>query len=155
MNSGEGFRLYSVSELLNADSHLKAKIRIRVLDHMPKQLEYFSRPVCIKCEAIFDPTNHPMTCSCGVELVYQFLFSLLVTDETGSIPLIVSDQEAIDLLSNLLPTNLFKDCKSLEILKNLISRIDETWFECFVESYKPLGCELWRFKIFNTVIQRI
>lgn len=154
LHSGETFPLYSVSELLNSDKNLKAKIRIRVLDYMPKRLEYFSRPVCSQCEEIYDPSIEGETCKCGLKLTWQFLFSLLVTDETGSIPLIVSDQEAIDFLSNLLPVNLLKDKTSLSSLQTLMSSIEESCFECFVESFKNTDMNIWRFKIFNTVIQK-
>ena len=143
-----------MSELLNSDNHIKAKLRIRILDHMPKKLDYFSRPVCSKCEEIYDPSHDSKTCKCGSCLTWQFLFCLLVTDETGSIPLIVSDQEAIDFLSNLLPVNLLQDKNSLTSLQTLISSIQEKPFECFVESYKNPDMDIWRFKIFNTVIQQ-
>jgi hypothetical protein len=152
---GETYRLFSVSELLNSDHHIKAKIRVRVLDHMPKKLDYFSRPVCSQCQEIFDPSLDSKACKCGSCLTWQFLFCLLVTDETASIPLIVSDQEAIDFLSNLLPVNLLKDKTTLTSLQTLMSLIQDTPFECFVESFQNPDTNIWRFKIFNTVIQKL
>ena len=119
--SDETLPITRLDSLGNLTGHLKARVRVRVLDHMPVDIVDFARPVCDACQKMqvflishavfrFTPNDSLTACECGFNLkeAYQFAFSLLITDGTDIVPVSVSDEEAVILYTNSLCSARFR-----------------------------------------------
>ena len=88
---------------------------------------------------------------------------LLINDQTGLLPVIVSGVEAICFLQNMEPKEAFSEagytkmCQILERLWTMKEVIHEAqYFECLVQSYtvELHGKTVKRYKLFNTSISK-
>ncbi|KAG5519992.1 hypothetical protein PMAC_001068 [Pneumocystis sp. 'macacae'] len=121
----------------------KFRIRARIIDFLPINLEDFARPFCKSCQE---------TCSPDEAFIWQFAF-LLEGQDCACIPVIFFGDDAQIFLNDdsIMPTNLRKDKKTFNLLKQKLSiiygnleetlssgqynRIQTPWFELCIMEY--------------------
>nr|KAJ3418676.1 3-ketoacyl-CoA thiolase with broad chain length specificity [Polyrhizophydium stewartii] len=157
----------------------KFRCKARVVEYLPRDLRDFARPYCAACNASFvrsdpRPDEAPLCPECSTSdwIEYVFMFSLLLTDGTEYLPVIVSGDEARYFLgSDLAPADLYFDESRLQQLRLRLSCLwtmpdasdcgdaprvqDAAAFECMIESYMSVqadGTRAPRYKLFNTQI---
>ncbi|EMR10384.1 hypothetical protein PNEG_01636 [Pneumocystis murina B123] len=103
----------------------KFRIRARVIDFLPVNLEDFARPFCKSCQE-----TYIKKCRCysvyplDEVFIWQFAF-LFEGQDSACIPVIFFGDDAQMLLNNesIMPTNLRKDKKTLALLRQKLSLI--------------------------------
>ncbi|CCJ29718.1 unnamed protein product [Pneumocystis jirovecii] len=131
----------------------KFRIRARVIDFLPVDLKDFARPFCKSCQE-----TYIAKCCCYTSyppdeaFIWQFAF-LLEGQDCACIPVIFFGDDAQILLNDdsIMPTNLRKDKKTFNLLKQRLSiiygnleeafsseqhnRIQTPWFELCIMEY--------------------
>ncbi|KAL1920873.1 uncharacterized protein VTP21DRAFT_11508 [Calcarisporiella thermophila] len=143
----------------------KFRIRARVVDILPRQLQDFTRPMCRNCDTTYEPRSDIDALSCvvcekKVQPCYIYRFVLLLEDEESStMPVIVYGEDACDFLADLPPSNLYQDNAALmnmqECLSTLFDGEKPAFFECYIKSYEALdalGDVRIRYRMFGTVL---
>ncbi|KAJ3055959.1 hypothetical protein HK097_008568 [Rhizophlyctis rosea] len=144
--------------------------KAKVVDYMPRDIKHFARPWCDVCSRSLEfETEECPTCG-NAGLSYRYMFSLLVTDGTGYLPVILCHDEAYEFLQKLPPRNLTSDMKALAQLEAGLRRLwdidaetslntisSSKSFEFLVESYVVSGFEgdVTRYKMYGTVINGV
>jgi hypothetical protein len=85
--------------LANPRVPYKYCIKVKVIDHMPTKITHFVRPFCIHCNVSCLPgsstTFQCPQCDDDKSLYFGYMFSLLVSDGTGYLPVIFNKGEAV------------------------------------------------------------
>ncbi|KAJ3036136.1 hypothetical protein HDV00_003048 [Rhizophlyctis rosea] len=165
-----GTRGSTISEMLqHPTAPYKFHLRAKVCDHMPKEVKHFTRPWCEMCNHSLTPETETCPTCNNTITSYQYMFSLLLTDGSGHVPIILSGPEARTFLQNLPPTDLTRDPNRLQQVRAYLGRLFDLdasksmetlqsakWFDCLVESYVVGGREgeggVRRYKMYGTVI---
>ncbi|KAI9355364.1 hypothetical protein DFJ73DRAFT_825299 [Zopfochytrium polystomum] len=86
----------TLREATTSSEHpIKFQCQVRVVDHLPPDIRDFTCTLCENCGGYCDFIVGCEVCGENQLAVRRFLFSLLVTDGTGFIPAIVSNEEAV------------------------------------------------------------
>ncbi|EGF76520.1 hypothetical protein BATDEDRAFT_28480 [Batrachochytrium dendrobatidis JAM81] len=168
-------KITHISDILT-DTVIPAKYTclVKVVAQMPRQICNFTRPYCNYCESTFvldsnDKQAHEkMMCpSCKSDEYIQhiYMYSLLMTDGTGYLPVILSGEDAIHFVG-IPPCDLVLNPATLAKLKCRLGQICSDFehvsdkntmpeFECMIESYMTTqtdGSNAVRYRLFNTAI---
>jgi hypothetical protein len=120
----------------DAKKPCKYRIKASVVEHFPRDIREFTRPICPECSRGLTRQLECKLCSQVVpkdDVKYQYMFQLMLKDETGMLPTFVFNEEAETLLCDLPACNLFDSenettlnalKKRLEVLTNELSSVD-------------------------------
>ncbi|KAI9146602.1 hypothetical protein BKA69DRAFT_40904 [Paraphysoderma sedebokerense] len=107
----------------------KYRLKVKLMAFQPTNLQELTRPFCKPCQQSFPPSpNPPESCPTCKQLLndqaYIFMFSILVTDDSGEyLPIIIHGDEATQFLRGLKPTNLYNDSRGLQKLGRYLSKL--------------------------------
>ncbi|KAH6565059.1 hypothetical protein BASA50_009949 [Batrachochytrium salamandrivorans] len=174
-------QLTSIKDILESNI-VPAKYRccVKIVAQMPLDTKDFTRPYCGSCRSTFildslDPSvrekkmcPQPMCAQAG-PAQHIYMYSLLLSDDTGFLPAIVSGVDAIRFVGGISPCDLVLNPEVLATLQSRLGKLrsgtDNTsneWaeggpeFECMIESYTSTqaeGSKVARYKIFNTTLR--
>ncbi|KAI8901644.1 hypothetical protein BC833DRAFT_576717 [Globomyces pollinis-pini] len=140
------------------------KVNVKVVDYMPMNIQHFTRPLCDHCfETVLLNLGHMICPKCKSmdDYTFHYLFSLLITDGTGYLPLIVTGTDAINFFDGTQPCDLTIPNEHSSSIKKSLSRLwnvnhhgvtDAIEFSCFIKIDQTLvqGESKIRYKLVNT-----
>ncbi|RIA88321.1 hypothetical protein C1645_877472 [Glomus cerebriforme] len=102
------------------------RTRGRVISVIPSDFEDFSRPYCHRCNKIMNSANCEECTQCSKRLKgFKYDFSLLFENElgVGTLPVLITEEDANTFLEGLPPVNLHKNPIFLQKLKDRMRRL--------------------------------
>jgi hypothetical protein len=143
----------------------KFRIKAKIVDLLPRNCK-LSRYICTKCKSRFLFLNVSYLevcnkkCECPDEVVRSLMFSILLLDSSGFLPVIVSGCSSLNLGPDAVlflgvvgsSNTQSKNLEKIVIIKD--GKVEGIEFELLVESYEieENGMIQKRFKLFNTCI---
>jgi hypothetical protein len=74
-------------------------VKVKVVDHQPARLQDFTMPKCIDCQkcniVVRDDVYFCLDCQKNDTCFLWYMFSFLITDGTGYLPLLINGREAV------------------------------------------------------------
>ncbi|CAB4405636.1 unnamed protein product [Rhizophagus irregularis] len=102
------------------------RTRGRVISVIPSNFEDFSRPYCHRCNKIMNFAEYENCTQCFKKLkVFKYDFGLLFEDElgAGTLPVLITNEDANTFLDGLPPVNLYKNPMVLQKLKDRMHKL--------------------------------
>jgi len=134
------------------------RCKVQVDSFRPRNVQKLTQPICICCTSIMNRNEQEICCSkCnGKAARYSYMFTIKVKDRTGSLELIVFDQQGEKFFYNLPATNLEENNCSFQSIKRKMELIcrKTSILDCCVLSYQPKlpGKSSVRYQIFDTTV---
>ncbi|KAI8918537.1 hypothetical protein DFJ77DRAFT_298972 [Powellomyces hirtus] len=161
-NCRSGPHFTPLSSVSSASTQNSLHCRVKVIDHTPCDIRDFCRATCNSC-LLRDLPLDPPCVECTKSAKYTYQFSLLIADETGCIPVILSSKTAEDIIG-IPPTDMRR---SPNALKQLKSKLGALWdvngaptdgplvkrakqFDCLIRAVPTRRLPCYRFKMLMT-----